>query len=71
MFPTNKKRKTQKGFRAQEPHRVLLGFHGTHPGPRMGQCGLKVSEDIVCWEQVIRVRKVRSRNQKEPLLMEG
>ena len=25
-FPTNKKRGTQKGFCAQEPHRVLLGF---------------------------------------------
>ena len=26
LFPTNKKRGTQKGFCDQEPHRVLLGF---------------------------------------------
>ena len=26
LFPTNKKQETQKGFRAQEGHKVLLGF---------------------------------------------
>ena len=27
LFPTNKKQGTWDGFRTQEPHRVLLGFH--------------------------------------------
>ena len=46
LFPTNKKQRTQKGFHAQERHRVLLGF--TMVSLSFNHFSEWVSQNLVC-----------------------
>ena len=48
LFPVIKKWGTQKGFCAQEPHRVLLGFRPSHAKVEGAAATLDVNQFYHC-----------------------